>query len=451
MPDLGSSLPVWSGIPFVGLLLSLAFVPLVAPRFWHRYYPYCVAAWGLLLAVPFIGFYGKPAVQETAHMLLLDYIPFMILLLSLFTVAGGIYIKGALKGTPPTNLIILLTGTMMASWIGTTGASMLLIRPLIRTNRIRKTRTHIIIFFIFLVSNIGGALTPQGDPPLFLGFLRGVPFFWTFRLLPVTALISVMVLAIFLLIDTFFYWRERHHRLSAPKGYTIETPLRLAGGINFIYLAGINAAVLLSGMVDLGKVTVFHTEVFIQNIVRDCILLLMTLLSLLTTPKHIRAENRFDWFPMKEVAIVFAAIFVTIMPVLAMLHAGAAGHLAWVVNAAKEPWQFFWITGLLSSFLDNAPTYLAFLSTALGNFVNGMPEREAILKLIKEYPVVLQAISAGAVFMGANTYIGNAPNFMVRAIAEERGVKMPSFFGYMIWSFLILIPIYVLVTWIAFV
>lgn len=442
-------LSVWSALPFAGLLLSLALLPLFARKFWQRNYHFVAAFWGLIIAIPLVWFFGQSAMIEITHLILLDYIPFMILLLSLFTVAGGIYIQGAFKGTPLTNLFLLLIGAIIASWIGTTGASMLLIRPVIRSNAARRSKAHIIVFFIFLVSNIGGSLTPLGDPPLFLGFLRGVPFFWTFNLLPITLFISFSLLAVFFLLDMFYYLREKHH--LPPPGENIQAPVRLHGGHNFFYLAGIIAAVLFSGAVDLGQATIFHTPLKLQNIMRDGLLLMFTLLSLLTTRKHIRAENHFDWEPMKEVAIVFAAIFITILPALAMLRAGESGQLAFIINAAREPWHFFWITGALSSFLDNAPTYLTFLTTALGNLSGGLSENAPILKLIAEKPVILQAISAGAVFMGANTYIGNAPNFMVRAIAEENKIKMPSFFGYMVWSVVILIPIFVLATLIFFV
>lgn len=442
--DLLILLPYWSALPFAGLLLSLAFFPLFAPKFWERNYHFVVILWGLTLALPLLWFYGKPAGIEICHLFLLNYIPFMILLFSLFTVAGGIYLKGAFKGTPLTNLFLLIIGTIIASWIGTTGASMLLIRPVIRSNAARKTKCHIIIFFIFLVSNIGGALTPLGDPPLFLGFLRGVPFFWTFNLLPITLFVSISLLALFFLLDSFYYRRDKHH---LPQGnQNIQVALKLHGGHNFLYLAGIIAAVLFSGIADFGQVVVFHTAVKIQDIIRDVLLLGLAMLSLKTTSGQIRAENHFHWGPMKEVAIVFAGIFITILPALAMLRAGPNGQLAFITNAAREPWHFFWITGLLSSFLDNAPTYLVFLTTALGHFANGLPDRAAIIKLITEHPAILQAISTGAVFMGANTYIGNAPNFMVRAIAEENGIRMPSFFGYMVWSIAILIPIFVLVT-----
>ncbi len=447
--DFGALLPCWSALPFAGLLLSLALFPLFAPKFWQRNYHAVVMSWALALAAPLLWFFGRPAMTEICHLILLDYIPFMILLMSLFTVAGGIYIKGALKGTPLTNLLLLMIGTIIASWIGTTGASMLLIRPVIRSNAHRKTKAHIIVFFIFLVSNIGGSLTPLGDPPLFLGFLRGIPFFWTFHLLPVTLFIGLSALAVFFLLDMFYYVRDKHH---LPEGaQNIQAPLSLRGGHNFIYLALIIAAVLFSGMVDLGQTVVFNTALKIQDIIRDVLLLIFCVLSLQTTAKHIRDENHFHWGPMKEVAVVFAAIFITILPALAMLRAGANGQLAFITASAREPWHYFWITGLLSSFLDNAPTYLTFLTTALGNFFNGLPEQAAVARLLAEQPVILQAISAGAVFMGANTYIGNAPNFMVRAIAEENGVKMPSFFGYMAYALVVLVPIFIIATWIFFV
>ena len=446
--SLGTVLPAWSALPFAGLLLSLAFMPLFWPKFWQRNYHFVSAFWGLMLALPLLWFYRQAAMQEIVHLVLLDYIPFMILLLALFTVAGGIYIKGSFKGTPLTNVFFLVIGTLIASWIGTTGASMLLIRPVIRSNAARRSKAHVIVFFIFLVSNIGGALTPLGDPPLFLGFLHGVPFFWTFNLLPVTVLVSTLALAVFFLIDSFFFWRDRH---QLPRGdQSVHVPIRLQGGHNFLYLAGVIAAVLFSGTVELGQVTVFHVALKIQNILRDLALVGICLLSLKTTSAHIRAENHFHWGPMKEVAIIFAGIFITILPALAMLRAGPDGQLAFVTCAATKPWHFFWITGSLSSFLDNAPTYLVFLTTALGSFCDGVPEKAAILKLIAEQPAILEAVAAGAVFMGANTYIGNAPNFMVRSIAEENGIKMPSFFGYMVYSIAILGPIFLLATLVFF-
>ena len=447
---LGSILPVWSAIPFAALLLSLAFVPLFAPRFWKKYYPLVVSAWALALAVPFLAVYGKPAAHELVHMLLLDYIPFIILLLALFTVAGGIHVEGALKGTPLTNTLLLFIGTVAASWIGTTGASMLLIRPVIRTNAVRRHKAHVVIFFIFLVSNIGGSLTPLGDPPLFLGFLRGVPFFWTLHLLPVTLFAGGALLALFFAIDFLFYRHERR-RMPQISWQNTATVIRLRGKRNILWLAVIIGAVLFSGTARLGEIVFLDTPLPVQNLLRDLVLLAAVFASVRFTPRELREANHFSWEPIREVAIIFVCIFVTIVPVLAMLRSGNGGHLAFITSAAVEPWHYFWITGLLSSFLDNAPTYLTFLTTALGNCCGALPEREAVAALIAQHPLILEAISAGAVFMGAYTYIGNAPNFMVRVIAEENKIRMPSFFGYMLWAFVILFPVFAVTTFIFFV
>ena len=446
---LGELLPVWSIIPFAGILLSIALFPLFAPHFWHHHYGKVAAFWALLLAIPFVLVYGHPAWHEILHIALIDYIPFIILLGSLFAVAGGILVEGTLKGTPLLNSLLLLIGTVIASWTGTTGASMLLIRPVMRANAGRRSKAHVIVFFIFLVSNIGGSLTPLGDPPLFLGFLHGVPFFWTFQLIPETLFVAGMVLALFFLIDTFLYNRDkRSGLLSEPTGEKV--PLRIRGSHNLIFLAVIVGAVLMSGILHLGEVTVLGVHLGVANLLRDLILLIVVALSWYTTTKEVRQKNEFTWGPIIEVAYLFAGIFVTIIPALAMLRAGAQGHLAFIIEAVREPWHYFWITGALSSFLDNAPTYLTFLNTALGNFYPGMPEREAIHALIAEKGIFLKAISTGAVYMGANTYIGNAPNFMVRSIAEEQGIRMPSFFGYMGYSLLILIPVFILTTFIFF-
>jgi Na+/H+ antiporter NhaD/arsenite permease-like protein len=338
----------------------------------------------------------------------------------------------------------LALGTLIASWVGTTGASMLLIRPLLRANAERDSRKHLVVFFIFLVSNIGGSLTPLGDPPLFLGFLRGVPFFWTMHLLPETLTLVAILLAVFYLLDRWHFRRETS-RFSADRGP--REPLRLAGAINIIWLLGIVGAVFASGVLRLGHVHVAGVELSRQNLLRDAALVGLGLLSLRCTPRALRSENGFGWAPMREVAILFAAIFTTIVPALAILAAGERGQLATLVRTVQEPWQYFWMTGALSSFLDNAPTYLTFFSTALGRLGAGLPEAEALHVMLHDQPATLIAISAGAVFMGANTYIGNAPNFMVRSIAEEAGVAMPSFFGYILrWSIPILIPAFVLLT-----
>ncbi len=448
--NLGELLPVWSGLPFVGILLSIALFPLFAPHFWHHHFGKVSVFWALVFAVPFVISYGEPALHEILHIFLIDYLPFIILLWALFTVAGGLLVEGSLVGKPITNLTMLLIGTLIASWTGTTGASMLMIRPVLRANSKRKNKAHVIVFFIFLVSNIGGALTPLGDPPLFLGFLHGVPFFWTMKILPQTVFVAVSALLIFYIFDVILYKRELQ---DAPAESTVAEPvipIRVRGLHNFLLLAGIVGAVLMSGMLHLGVISIWGIHLEIQNLLRDLLLVLIGVVSLKTTFAEIRSGNEFSWGPMQEVAILFAGIFMTIIPALAMLRAGAQGHLAFIINGVKEPWHYFWVTGGLSSFLDNAPTYLTFFNTSLGNFYPGLPESQAVAKLLAEHPIYLKAISCGAVFMGANTYIGNAPNFMVRSIAEEAGVKMPSFFSYMLYSLLILIPLFVLTSLIFF-
>ncbi len=475
---LGHALPIWSVIPFAGILLSIALFPLISPKFWHHHFPKVSLFWALLFAVPFVIAFKHHATYEILHIYIVDYIPFIILLWSLFTVTGGIFIQGNILGTPLANTGIVLLGTALASWMGTTGASVLLIRFLLRINEERKYKTHLVIFFIFLVSNIGGSLTPLGDPPLFLGFLHGVPFFWTFHLFPHMAIVVFVLITLLFALDTYFYKKEgldtKHLHLkrviiedtTKEKGdvevieeYRGETGrktvlrerLRIRGLYNLFFLLGVIGGVLFSGLVKLPEVNILGIHVEGQNLVRDIILIIMGLLSWFVTPRPIRTENHFTWFPIKEVAILFAGIFMTIIPALILLRAGESGNLGFLIRAVKEPWHYFWITGGLSSFLDNAPTYLTFFNTALGQFYPGMPEAVAVARLIQENVIYLEAISAGAVFMGAMTYIGNAPNFMVKSISEERGVKMPSFFGYMLWSVGILIPLFIIINLIFFV
>jgi Na+/H+ antiporter NhaD/arsenite permease-like protein len=448
--DLGAVLPAWSALPFLGILLSIALFPLVAAHAWHRHYPKVALAWGLLLMVPFVWVYGHTAVHEILHTLIADYLPFIILLSALFTIGGGIYVRGALRGTPWVNAGILVAGTLLASWVGTTGAAMVLIRPLLRANAHRKRRAHTVVFFIFLVANIGGSLTPLGDPPLFLGFLRGVPFFWTLRLAPEMLLVAALVLAVYFVWDTLLWKKESpevrlHH---AKHGW--QERLRIEGAHNLFFLAGVLAAVILSGVWHPGTVRLLGIPQGIENLARDAFLLVMLAASWLTTPKALHKANGFTWGPIKEVAILFAAIFITIIPALSILKSGEHGALAWLIRGVKTPAEFFWATGILSSFLDNAPTYLTFLSSALGRLYPEVAEREAILRLIAEHGAFLKAIATGAVFMGANTYLGNAPNFMVRSIAEEAGVEMPSFLGYMKYSLVVLVPVFLLVTWLFF-
>ena len=450
----GSILPIWSIIPFVGILLSIAIFPLVFDsHFLVHHGGKMSLAWALIFAIPYLIVFKGDAFHDILYIYLIDYIPFIILLWGLFTVAGGILVRGTLRGTPIVNTLLLLIGTAIASWIGTTGASMLLIRPLIRANAYRKSKVHLIVFFIFLVSNIGGSLTPLGDPPLFLGFLHGVPFFWTTTaLFPHMLFISVILIVLFFIIDTFMFKREGG---VVPDDGTNE-PIRIDGLFNLVFLFGIIAAVLMSGSVEQLKVNILGVKVVWPSITRDLIIIIMGLFSLKFTPVSgkLRQENEFSWEPIEEVAKVFAGIFITIIPALTILGVGEKGALSGLIIAIKEPIHYFWVTGVLSSFLDNAPTYLTFFNTALGK----LQLTEAVVPQILsgqltdpqhlEFVRLLTAISVGAVFMGANTYIGNAPNFMVKAIAEQSGIRMPSFFGYMIWSVGILVPLFVIVTFV---
>jgi len=426
--NLGAALPLWTVLPFAGILLSIALMPLWTPHFWHRYYPGVSAFWALVFALPFLYIFRETAFHEIAHILVIDYIPFIILLWSLYTVSGGIYVKGSLKGSPGINTVILLAGTLMASVIGTTGASILMIRPILRSNAWRVYKVHTVVFFIFLVGNIGGSLTPLGDPPLFLGFLHGVPFFWTLHVFPQMAFASVILLILYFMLDRYYYAKE--NPTAAPQ--TDPEPLAIQGKRNFIFLAGIIGAVLFSGTVKWGEVSLFGISQSMQNFIRDAVLLAVGILSLILTRREIRQGNQFTWAPIREVAYLFAGIFITIIPALAILKAGEKGALAWLILSLDTPCHYFWAAGILSSFLDNAPTYLTFFNGALGRFYPGLPEAQAVAGLISEKIPYLAAISTGAVFMGANSYIGNAPNFMVKSIAEEAGISMPGFFGYML-------------------
>ena len=442
----GQDLAIFWVLPFVGILLSIAVFPLVAEHFWHHNFGKISLFWALLLIIPFSISQGLSiTLYELLHVGLLEYVPFLILLLSLYTISGGVQLKGSLVGTPTLNTIIIFIGTSLASWMGTTGAAMLLIRPLIRANKHRKNKVHIIVFFIFLVANIGGSLTPLGDPPLFLGFLKGVDFFWTTTAMFLPMLFMVItLLIIFFGVDTYFYRKESPHENAE----TENEKLSLEGSFNLLLLAGVVGGVLLSGFWKPHiHINIYHVHVELQNIVRDVLLLSLTYLSWTMTPMQIRDANEYTWFPIEEVGKLFAGIFVTIIPAIAILKAGTNGALASVVSSVSdssgEPinFMYFWLTGILSSFLDNAPTYLVFFNTAGGD-----PS-----VLMGDMYQTLLAISAGAVFMGANSYIGNAPNFMVKAIAESSDIKMPSFFGYIIkWSLPILVPLFIIVTWIFF-
>jgi len=591
----GGGLSVWWVLPFAGMLLSIALGPLVAAHFWHNHYGKVAAGWIAVFAVPFLVSFGGHGFYEILHIVLLDYVPFIILLTALFTAAGGICLKGSLRGSPMVNTTILLIGTVLASWMGTTGAAMLLIRPILRANAWRKHRVHVVVFFIFLVANIGGSLTPLGDPPLFLGFLKGVEFFWTMKLLPVMAPVSVALLIIFFIVDTLMFRKEGEAPDDGEK-----VPLKLDGGLNFAMVGLIIGAILFSKslgdskfkdatvaeekmgiivkssessdpvkgalvredsngthivikQVNETEITIpvasiterrtppkaiapselfaleekmqkakeklkkyvennpkvkfdesndaYHTvrvehlhsiaavnqlrakkshdeatglhifgvTVPYSNLVRDGLLILIAFISLRITPMYrvqkdehghempaegeeetnVRAANGFTWEPILEVAKLFVAIFVCMIPALLILKAGVDGSLKSLIlmvqTSTNDPINvmYFWLTGALSSFLDNAPTYVVFFNTAGGDPTSLMGEGGMFDISVGS---TLLAISCGAVFMGANTYIGNAPNFMVKAIAEENGVKMPSFFGYMAWSAAILIPVFIVVS-----
>ncbi|WP_313072467.1 sodium:proton antiporter [Melaminivora sp.] len=443
----GSRLSVLWGVPFAGVLLSIALLPLVAPHFWHHHFGKVTAAWALAFLLPFAAVFGPGlAAAGFVHALVAEYLPFVILLTALFTVAGGIYIRGNLHGSALLNTGLLAIGAVLASFMGTTGASMLLIRPLIRANDGRKHITHVVVFFIFVVSNAGGSLTPLGDPPLFLGFLKGVDFFWTFQhIWPETLFIVIVLLVLFFGLDAWF-WRRADERLAAdPTPDTARETFGFDGKVNFLLLAVVVGLVLMSGIwKSQVQWEVMGTVIGLPGLVRDAGLILVTLVSLALTPGQVHEDNQFSWGPMQEVAKLFAGIFLTIIPVIAMLKAGVHGPFGAIVSAvtrpdgSPDPAMYFWASGLLSSFLDNAPTYLVFFNTAGGD----------ALTLMTTHAATLAAISAGSVFMGANTYIGNAPNLMVKAIAEDRGVPMPSFFGYMLWSVGILMPLFVIITFI---
>ncbi|WP_415796731.1 sodium:proton antiporter [Comamonas aquatilis] len=443
---------VW-GIPFAGMLLSIALLPLLAAHFWHQHFGKVTAGWALAFLLPFALVFGMgTAVENLVHALLAEYFPFVILLAALYTVAGGIYVRGNLRGSPGLNTGVLALGAVLASFMGTTGASMLLIRPLLRANDDRRHQAHVVVFFIFIVSNAGGALTPLGDPPLFLGFLKGVDFFWTLRHLWGPALfMNLALLGIFYLLDRYLMRKADETVLPDPTPTVDVTGsvshLGFKGKINFALLLLVVGLVLMSGLWRTpAGVEIFGTHVGLPGLVRDLGLIVVALLSLKLTPRGVHAANEFGWAPMQEVAKLFIGIFLTIIPVIAMLKAGADGPFGFIVRAvtrsdgSPDETMYFWVTGVLSSFLDNAPTYLVFFNTAGGDPAH----------LMTDMALTLMAISAGAVFMGANTYIGNAPNLMVKAIAEDRGVNMPGFFGYMIWSVCVLLPLLVIMTLIWF-
>ena len=440
----GAGMSLAWGLPFAGLLLSIALMPLLAGPIWHHHYGKIAAGWALLLVLPFAAVFGpEVAASEVWHILLQEYIPFIALLLALYVTGGGVLLKGTLIGTPATNTALLAFGTVIASVMGTTGASMLLIRPVLRANSFRQRKTHTFVFFIFLVSNIGGSLTPLGDPPLYLGFLKGVSFFWTTtHLFSEFLFCAVLLLAAYYVLDSWAWAREK----PTPPAIEKRERFSIEGYANLWLIGAVVLMVLAQGYWRPGDVALFGEKIGLERLVGVAVFVGIAAISMWVTPRQLREDNGFAWGAIAEVAKLFAAIFVTMAPVLAILRAGTAGAAAPLValtsgaDGEPIPWVYFWLTGALSSFLDNAPTYLVFF-----NLAGGDPAH-----LMAEGALTLAAISCGAVFMGANSYIGNAPNFMVKAIVEEQGVRMPSFFGYCAWAFVVLIPLFVLVTFIFF-
>lgn len=443
MPGLGKLLPFISAAPFILLLLLIAILPLKIPHWWEHNVNKAIVS--TILAVPFALYlllvFGADGKHELIHALR-DYFSFMTLLGALFIISGGIYIKGSAAGTPLSNCAYLAVGAVLANFIGTTGASMVLIRPFIRANEKRVGKVHLIVFFIFIVSNCGGLLTPLGDPPLFLGFLKGVPFAWTFQLWKEWLIVNGILILLFNFVDEYILDKEE----AKYKGPQLETlmihePMRIEGAHNIFFLGGMVAVIVGKGE---GWGFGGHDWPFG---LQEGMMISLAFFSYVSTESNIRQINKFTFSPILEVAILFAGIFITmIAPLLILNEYGKELGLV-------HPWQYFWASGSLSSFLDNAPTYLTFAATACGQFgisVEGSKYLEELLTKGPEAVQILMAISCGSVFMGANTYIGNGPNFMVKAIAEENGIKMPSFFHYMFYSAGILIPIFIALTFIVF-
>lgn len=446
------SVPVWLCIPFAGMLACVALMPVLKPEWWGAHQPIVVAAWSVLVVVLYAVVYGPAAsAHMTVSCFIDDYLTFIVLLFGLYCASGNISFEGDLAGSPQVNVALLTIGTLLASLIGTTGASMLMVRPVIKMNSWRRDRAHIMIFFIFLVSNMGGCLTPVGDPPLLMGFMNGVPFTWSFHLLPILMLNMVILLTVFYRIDRKYYLQD------VAMGYRPDiseraTKLKLEGAHNLLFFVMIVIGVVLSGVLPgmpafqdgsgnvkgiriMGDITLSWPD-----LIEIGIILLAAWLSFKTTDVSVRRSNHMTWGAIREVAVLFIGIFLTMQPALQLLQSRGAEL------GLETPAQMFWSTGLLSSFLDNTPTYLVFSTTAgsLG-FSSGLQTALGVIPA-----QMLMAISAGAVFMGAMTYIGNAPNFMVKSLSDENGVRMPSFFGYMKWSILVLIPVFLLDTVVFF-
>ncbi len=437
----GAHLSLWWAFPFLGLLASIGLGPLVAERFWHRHYGKIAFLWAAALSLVLVARFGaSPAFAAVTEALVADYLPFILMMFALYVTAGGVVLRAAAHGRPAVNTLLLAIGTIAASFVGVTAASMVMIRPLLHSNYERTRKAHIVVFFIFLVANIGGALTPLGNPPLFFGFINGVDFFWpAIHQWPQTLFVTATLLVLFYALDAWLLAREP----KPPRARPHDIPARFKGVRNLMLLALAVDAIVTCGLWNPGvSFPVLGVKVALQDGVRDVAMVAIGLASLFLTDRAARVANGFEWGPLVEVAKLFAAIFVCIAPLFAILEAGRDGPLAWLIDeiarsdGSPSPVAYFWFTGLVSAALDNAPTYLIAFDLAGGDAA----------RLMGPEPATLKAIGLGAAFMGALTYIGNAPNFMVYAMARRAGFEMPSFFGFMMWSGVILLPIFVVVS-----
>ncbi len=437
--------PLWS-LPFLGIILSIAIFPLVLPDFWSKHYGKISLVWGGIVLIG-LGISQGPVVSLfTINSVMFDqYLPFIVLILSLYTVTGGISLEGEHDGTPKINLVLLTIGAILSSWLGTTGASVLLIRPVIKANSWRTFKAHTIIFFIFIVGNIAGTLTPIGNPPLLMGFISKIPFFWPFdKLFGPTFFSTAILLIIYFLIDLYYYNRETE-KPTIPN----KSKIYIKGLWNIPLLIIIICSVVISSF-DFGiTFTLFYKQIPLSQVIETIVLISVTIISLKITSKEIRILNNFTWHPMIEVGKIFAAIFICMAPLIAMLRSGEDGPMSFIIKSLSDKHgdpvngMYYWLSGGLSAFLDSAPAYLTFFNTAVAPAaaLHIAPH----LFMINVIPKTLIAITTGASFMGAITYIGNAPNMMIKFIAEDNNIKMPSFFGYMLWSIVILIPLFILV------
>lgn len=430
-------IPLWCSIPFVVMLLAIAVGPLIAEKWWGENKNKLLVS--LFLSIPvtiymLVNGLSESLIDTVAY----DYVPFMILLGSLFVITGGIHLSGDIKASPINNTLFLGIGYVLASVMGTTGAAMLLIRPVITTNQERKYTTHTILFFIATVANCGGLLTPLGDPPLFMLYLRGAEFTWFLNLFPQWILAGTLLLLIYYFVDRYYYKKEDW--VDIAEDYIRVEPIRVSGNINFLFLIGVVISVAFINKGNIPQMGEEHAAIWLKYL-REIVLLVLTAMSLYYTKKEVRNSNKFTWEPIIEVAYLFLGIFVTMAPTLLWLAKNAASF------GVTEPWQFLYASGTLSSFLDNTPTAVAFYDLARGLVSGGLPATLSGSTMIAGVPeIILKAICVGAVFFGSMTYIGNGPNFMVKSIAEESGIKMPGFFAYM-WKFslIVLLPVYILV------